>query len=316
MRDRILRRLAIGMARMAMRVEVIGDVPATGPALLAANHSSRILDPIVLASLFGQRIKFLTGADLLDTPILGRLFGSGFSIRVEDDLTGLFAAADEAIAAARQHYFLAVFPEGRDPRGGRGRYQHGASWLALRLGCPIVPVFIERTGFWRWRVRFGSSLRAEGTRVNSRTTRELTERIREAILCLGTSGRIRTTILQVAVAPGSRLGLDLVAADRLARSVRASGKGFLAELFTDAELRQLEAGVGRTAEERFAIKEAVHKALHTRPLSAGAILAIDTSPADLVRLHDIPDRKVDVLTCLRRSEHSLAVVCVGPNRRT
>ncbi len=126
----------------------MGVLPATGPALVVANHSGVLpWDALMLAVAVhdegpGQRLLRLLAADLVfDLPVLGRLARSAGAVN---------ARMSDAEALLRAGELVGVFPEGfrglgkayRDryhlQRFGRG----GFVSVALRTGTPIVPCAI------------------------------------------------------------------------------------------------------------------------------------------------------------------------------
>ncbi len=131
-----------------VRVSGIENVPATGPALIVANHSGTIpLDSLmtqvaVYDSHPQQRFLRLLGADLLfRTPVLGETVRAGGTT---------LASRSDALRLLRQGELVGVWPEGykgvgkpfseryRLQRFGRG----GFVATALRTGAPIVPCSI------------------------------------------------------------------------------------------------------------------------------------------------------------------------------
>ncbi len=120
-------------------------VPASGPALLVANHSGVLpWDALMLAVAVhdeapGRRLLRLLAADLVfDVPVLGRLARSAGAVN---------ARVSDAEALLDAGELVGVFPEGfrgtgklyrdryRLQRFGRG----GFVSVALRTGAPIIP---------------------------------------------------------------------------------------------------------------------------------------------------------------------------------
>jgi 1-acyl-sn-glycerol-3-phosphate acyltransferase len=129
----------------------VGNLPASGPVLLASNHISP-LDPFAvgLAGVARRRaVRYLTSAEFFDWPVGGFLLRRIRMVPIRRGAADR-AALDAAVRALREGEVLGIFPEGRIGDGGalqRGR--SGVARLALRTGLPVVPV-----GVWgpqrRW----------------------------------------------------------------------------------------------------------------------------------------------------------------------
>lgn len=156
--------------RLVHRLQVQGTehVPAQGPAVMAANHRSNWDVPIhVLAS--PRPILFIAKDGLFAGPLATGFWNvlGGFSVRRE--LADL-RAIDRALGVLERGDLLGIYPEGRRNRTGSDMlpFLHGAAWLALRSGAPIVPAGIgaihRREGDGaarRVRVAFGPPLHVE-----------------------------------------------------------------------------------------------------------------------------------------------------------
>jgi len=128
------------------RITGLEHIPATGPALLAANHVS-LFDPPALASVAdrrGRRVRFLAMAELFRSPASGWVLRSLGHIPVARKSESARSSLTAALTHLGWGECVAIFPEGgisRDlePRAG----QTGAARLAGWSGAPVVPV-----GLW------------------------------------------------------------------------------------------------------------------------------------------------------------------------
>ncbi|GAB1691199.1 lysophospholipid acyltransferase family protein [Krasilnikovia sp. M28-CT-15] len=126
-------------------------VPATGGAILAANHLS-VADQLFLGVLTPRHIAFWAKAEYFRTPGLrGRLTrhvvtGMG-AIPVErGGGRATRTAFDAAVPVLRGGGLVAVFPEGtRSPDGRLYRGRTGVVRLADQAAVPIIPVGIRGT---------------------------------------------------------------------------------------------------------------------------------------------------------------------------
>ena len=126
------------------------NVPATGGALVCANHPS-YLDPILLSLQVKRPIRFMAWDALFRVPVLGRLvrvFGA-FPVDTRKGRGG--AAYASAKALLEEGKVVGIFPEGRRSREGwlEEELRVGAARLALETGVPVVPATI-RGAFRAW----------------------------------------------------------------------------------------------------------------------------------------------------------------------
>lgn len=152
-----------------LTVRGLARVPATGGALLAANHSN-YLDPVYVGCAVAHRqVTFMSVSRIARVPFVKSL------LRALNTMTILHVggfnrgAMREFAAAILEGRLLLVFPEGhRTPDGELHEAERGVGSLSLATGTPIVPVLvIGAYRIWpRWRawpipwgrveVRFGA----------------------------------------------------------------------------------------------------------------------------------------------------------------
>ena len=136
------------------RIEGAERVPATGPAIVAANHVSG-MDGVALALATGQHARrmtrFLVAAEFFDKLWFGwalRLYRQIPLRRGQSDRP----AIEEAFATIRGGALAGIFPEGTvnpDPGAGVQRGRRGVARIALATGAPVVPVGVWGTQH-RW----------------------------------------------------------------------------------------------------------------------------------------------------------------------
>lgn len=127
------------------RVEGLEHLPATGPAILCANHLS-IIDPVVVA-LPVRRTVFYLGKNEVFARRWRWLF-THLGVMPVDREGG--PAGESSLERGRQVLaagaLLGLYPEGtRSPDGRLYRGKTGAVRLAIRTGAPIVPIGIVGT---------------------------------------------------------------------------------------------------------------------------------------------------------------------------
>lgn len=119
-------------------VHVAGQshLPATGPAIVAGNHIG-ILDGPLMAILSPRPVHALTKAEMFASRAGGFLLRSG-QIPV-DRFNPDPGALRQCLRVLRDGGVVGVFPEGTRGPGDLSRFHHGAAYLALVTGAPVVP---------------------------------------------------------------------------------------------------------------------------------------------------------------------------------
>lgn len=127
----------------------VDRIPATGPAILVANHRSYfdVAAMSLVIAKSGRPARFLGKKEVFDAPIVGQVAAAMGGIRV-DRATGSDEPLEAAADALTGGEMVALMPEGTIPRGPaffepklRGRW--GAARLAQMTGAPVIPV-----GMW------------------------------------------------------------------------------------------------------------------------------------------------------------------------
>ncbi|MFJ3234211.1 lysophospholipid acyltransferase family protein [Streptomyces sp. NPDC086787] len=186
------------------RIEGLGNVPASGPAIVAGNHLS-FSDHFLMPAMLKRRITFLAKAEYFTGPgIKGRLTAAFFRSagQIPVDRSGKEAgqaAIREGLGVLRKEELLGIYPEGTRSHDGRlYKGKVGVAVMALRAGVPVVPCamigtfeaqppgkvvpHVRRVG-----IRFGKPLdfsRYAGMENEKAILRAVTDEIMYAILSL------------------------------------------------------------------------------------------------------------------------------------
>ncbi|GAB3694349.1 lysophospholipid acyltransferase family protein [Saccharopolyspora tripterygii] len=141
---RLARGISRGPLRLPFRVKVHGAerIPASGPVVLVANHSS-LLDGPLLMGMLGRPSVFLIKQEMFSGALgwfLTRIGQIGVR-RGEPDRTPLLTA----VRVLKGGGLVGVFPEGTRGSGQVENAQHGAAWLARASGAQILPVACRGT---------------------------------------------------------------------------------------------------------------------------------------------------------------------------
>jgi len=131
-----------------VRVDAAGveHVPARGPFIVAANHSSHLDAPAIITALAGKRRIWVAGAQdyFFDTPVKRFFFGKLMDTIAVDRHADGVAGLRRCGAALAGGDGLLLFPEGTRSRDGRIQpFKVGIAVLAMEHGVPIVPARIE-----------------------------------------------------------------------------------------------------------------------------------------------------------------------------
>jgi len=128
------------------RVTGAENIPASGGAILAANHLSAI-DSVYLPFMverpvtFSAKIEYFSSRGL-GARLLARYMKATNQLSIDRD--GARAAQDTLEAALGRlldGQLFGIYPEGtRSPDGRLYRGRQGVGWLALRSGLPVIPV--------------------------------------------------------------------------------------------------------------------------------------------------------------------------------
>lgn len=127
------------LRRWDVRVHGAEVVPPTGPVVLAANHIG-VLDGPLLAVFAPRPVHALTKHEMFRGRTGQVLHRSG-QIPV-DRYSPDPRAVRTALRVLRDGGAVGVFPEGTRGDGELHRFHHGAAYLALVSGAPVVPVVL------------------------------------------------------------------------------------------------------------------------------------------------------------------------------
>jgi 1-acyl-sn-glycerol-3-phosphate acyltransferase len=118
-------------------------IPAEGPVIVVANHPSHA-DALFLITACRRPLHFFQARECYAIPLVWRIFARAGAIPVSrgaPDRSALKLALERLAAG----HAIGLFPEGEvsPPDGSMRPWRHGAAWLALKSGAPVVPVWIE-----------------------------------------------------------------------------------------------------------------------------------------------------------------------------
>ncbi|KOV91327.1 MULTISPECIES: lysophospholipid acyltransferase family protein [unclassified Streptomyces] len=114
-------------------------VPATGPVILAVNHSHNIDGPMVMG-VAPRPTHFLIKKEAFVGPLDAFLTGIG-QLKV-DRTAADRTAIGRALGVLAAGGVLGIFPEGTRGEGDFAALRAGLAYFAVRSGAPIVPVAV------------------------------------------------------------------------------------------------------------------------------------------------------------------------------
>jgi len=142
----LIRALALFALRVLCRLQVAGreHVPERGALILAANHVSNV-DPVVVACAVRRKLHFMAKTELFRNPAFGWFLRQLQAFPLSRGQVSP-STLRRSLALLQEGHALLVFPEGT--RGDGANLQPargGAGMLAVRSGCPVVPMYHEGT---------------------------------------------------------------------------------------------------------------------------------------------------------------------------
>lgn len=135
------RRIGVGLMYGLWKPRVLGAwrVPATGPVILAVNHSHNIDGPMVMG-VSPRPTHFLIKKEAFVGPLGTFLTGIG-QLKVDRTSADRTAITD-ALGVLDGGGVLGIFPEGTRGEGDFASLRAGLAYFAVRGGAPIVPVAV------------------------------------------------------------------------------------------------------------------------------------------------------------------------------
>lgn len=115
-------------------------IPASGPVLVVANHTS-YLDPVLLGLAARRPIAFMAKAELFNIPGLGWLIRRLHAFPVQRDGFDR-RAVRTALNKLKAGGVVGIFPQGSRERGETKEGLPGAALIALKSGAQVLPTAI------------------------------------------------------------------------------------------------------------------------------------------------------------------------------
>jgi 1-acyl-sn-glycerol-3-phosphate acyltransferase len=181
------------LCRIPLAVRGLENLPAQGPFVIAANHTSYLDGAVLLAALDWRNYAFVAKRELAANFFTRTLVeGIGAQFVERFDVQRSAEHADALVQAAKRGVSLIIFPEGTlRRRTGLLPFRAGAFQVAAQAGIPVVPVSLRgvrsvlRDETWYPRraaiaATFGPPIRPDGDDWNA--TLRLRDQVRAEIL--------------------------------------------------------------------------------------------------------------------------------------
>ena len=138
------RAVLLALSKVLFRIKITGTehVPTSGVFIVAPSHRSYFDTPFA-SFITRRRIRFMAKEELFKHPLGAKLFLALGGIPVTRGSASARSATKAVQRALESGEPAAVFPEGTRAHGLTiTPLFDGAAYLAVKLGCPIVPVAI------------------------------------------------------------------------------------------------------------------------------------------------------------------------------
>jgi 1-acyl-sn-glycerol-3-phosphate acyltransferase len=139
---------SVALAGFRCRYHHPENVPASGPAILAANHAS-FLDPPLVGAGLRRDLHYLARESLFRLPLFGAILRQVNVVPVDREgggARGLKAILDRLLQGGA----ILLFPEGtRSPDGGLQPARSGIGLTVIKSSAPVIPVRLFGT-FEAW----------------------------------------------------------------------------------------------------------------------------------------------------------------------
>jgi len=127
---------------LGFRVTGRKHVPAKGPFIIAANHSS-YLDPLLITAAVHRTLSFMARENIFRCPVIGWIVKHAYAIPVKRHGRDM-SAVKNALRVLKNGGALAIFPEGTRTKNKKLKpAKAGVGFIVYKAKVPVVPVYIE-----------------------------------------------------------------------------------------------------------------------------------------------------------------------------
>ena len=165
-----------------------GNVPLTGPLILAANHMSN-WDPPILATFLDRPVSYMAKQELFEVPVFGAAITRCHAFPIRRGAADR-AAIKMAVKILKLGKCVGVFPEGTRSRDGKlQKPGAGVALIAAMTGVPVVPaaiigtnhIFSKGNRFPGLTVIYGKPICFEGDHTDRSSLQAFSQKIMDEI---------------------------------------------------------------------------------------------------------------------------------------
>lgn len=128
--------------RLFSRIEVrgLGNIPTSGPLIIACNHLSNADPPALLSFASLVRLpNIIAKKELFSLPVLGWMLHSWGAVPVDRARAGGdLGALRGCLTALKREGCLVIFPEGTRAKGRKLKPKPGVALMAHKSGAPVL----------------------------------------------------------------------------------------------------------------------------------------------------------------------------------
>jgi 1-acyl-sn-glycerol-3-phosphate acyltransferase len=165
-----------------IKIRGVENLPREGGFILASNHLS-YFDPPLVGTWVPRQVYFMAKQELFKNPLFGNIIKRTNALPLRRGTIDR-VALDLCVETLKAGNVLTVFPEGTRAKEGHFlKPKPGIGMVAVRAGCPIVPVLIDGSnqlmdcllGRYRIRITYGQPLSAEWVKSFEATKESYTQ---------------------------------------------------------------------------------------------------------------------------------------------
>jgi len=170
-------------------IKIIGSVPKKGSFIIACNHVS-FLDPPIVGICAAREIYFLAKIDLFQISKAFAWLIRAYNAIPVSGVQGLMTAIKLLIRGE----VVVIFPEGtRSRKGHMLPFNPGVSYLAIKLGVPVIPAYIANSNkrflriilrLNRLKISFGKPVSSVGYENSREDMERFSQKLKEEVLKL------------------------------------------------------------------------------------------------------------------------------------
>ncbi len=138
--------LVLAACGIKVETDFIGPKDFDSPVIFACNHASQ-MDILVLYRALPVPFRFLVKKELFRVPLLGFAMKKAGYIPIDrKNSRAAVKSIKKAADSLRKGASIVIFPEGTRSKDGKlQNFKEGGFMLAVKSGCPVVPVAIKNS---------------------------------------------------------------------------------------------------------------------------------------------------------------------------